>query len=43
MQAGLPPLAQTLRQARLQPAPPGDPKAREAAEIEFRRSVGWSH
>lgn len=41
MQAGLPPLAQTLRQARLQPRPPGDPAAREAAEIEFRRSVGW--
>lgn len=42
MQAGLPPLAQTLQQARLQPAPPGDPQARETAEIEFRRSVGWS-
>lgn len=43
MQAGLPPLAQTLRQARLQPAPPGDPAAREAAEIEFRRAHGWTH
>ena len=42
MQAGLPPLAQTLRQARLQPAPSGDPVAREAKEIEFRRSVGWA-
>lgn len=42
MQAGLPPLAQTLRQARLQPAPHGDPTARAAAEAEFRRSVGWS-
>jgi hypothetical protein len=41
MQAGLPPLAQTLRQARLQPPPAGDPRAREAAELEFRRSVGW--
>jgi hypothetical protein len=43
MQAGLPPLAQTLKQARLQPAPSGDPAAREAKEIEFRRSVGWAH
>lgn len=42
MQAGLPPLAQTLKQARLQPKPPGDPKAGEVAEIQFRRSVGWT-
>jgi hypothetical protein len=42
MQAGLPPLAQTLAQARAQPQPPGDPAAREAAELEFRRSVGWT-
>ena len=42
MQAGLPPLAQTLKKARLQPKPPGDPSAREATEIEFRRSVGWT-
>jgi hypothetical protein len=42
MQAGLPPLAQTLRQARLQPAPPGDSATRELKEIEFRRSVGWA-
>jgi hypothetical protein len=42
MQSGLPPLAQTLKQARLQPAPPGDPALREAKEIEFRRSVGWA-
>jgi hypothetical protein len=42
MQAGLPPLAQTLKQARLQPAPPGDPALRQAKEAEFRRSVGWA-
>ena len=42
MQAGLPPLAQTLKQARLQPAPPGDPELRQAKEAEFRRSVGWA-
>jgi hypothetical protein len=42
MQAGLPPLAQTLAQARAQPPPPGDPAAREKAEVEFRRSVGWT-
>jgi hypothetical protein len=42
MQAGLPPLAQTLKQARLQPKPPGDSATREASEIEFRRSVGWT-
>jgi hypothetical protein len=42
MQAGLPPLAQTLAQARQQPQPPSDEQAaREAAELEFRRSVGW--
>ena len=42
MQAGLPPFAQTLAQARTQPQPPGDHAAREAAEQEFRRSVGWT-
>lgn len=41
MQAGLPALHQTLAQARAQPIPPGDHAARERAEIEFRRSVGW--
>ncbi|MBC8024611.1 MAG: hypothetical protein H7Y89_01340 [Steroidobacteraceae bacterium] len=42
MQAGLPPLAQTLAQARQQPLPPRDVQAAsDAAEIEFRRSVGW--
>ena len=43
MQAGLPPLAQTLAQARLQPQPPAAvAAAREARELEFRRSVGWT-
>ena len=42
MQAGLPPLAQTLAQARQQPQPSReDQAARDAAELEFRRSVGW--
>ena len=42
MQAGLPPLARTLAQARAQPQPPAiDQAAREAAELEFRRTVGW--
>jgi hypothetical protein len=42
MQAGLPPLAQTLAKARAQPQPPADEVARrEAAELEFRRGVGW--
>jgi hypothetical protein len=42
MQAGLPPLAQTLAQARLQPQPsPEVSAAREARELEFRRAVGW--
>lgn len=42
MQAGLPPLAQTLTKARAQPQPPADEIARrEAADLEFRRSVGW--
>jgi hypothetical protein len=40
--AGLPPLAQTLAQARQQPQPPAEERAaREAAELEFRRTVGW--
>jgi hypothetical protein len=42
MQAGLPALAQTLAQARQQPQPPlEDQAARDAAELEFRRNVGW--
>jgi hypothetical protein len=42
MQAGLPPLAKTLAKARAQPQPPVEEIARrEAAELEFRRSVGW--
>jgi hypothetical protein len=41
MQAGLPPLAQTLAKARAQPQPAGDPAKKEAAELEFRRTVGW--
>ena len=41
MQAGLPLLAQTLAQARAQPVPPGDHAAREARDLDFRRSVGW--
>jgi len=42
MQAGLPPLARTLAQARAQPQPPvADQVARDAAELEFRRTVGW--
>jgi hypothetical protein len=41
-QAGLPLLAQTLAQARAQPAPPPEVIAeREAAELEFRRNAGW--
>ena len=42
MQAGLPPLARTLAQARAQPQPPAtDQATRDAAELEFRRAVGW--
>ena len=41
MQVGLPPFAQTLAQARAQPQPAGNHAAREAAEQEYRRSVGW--
>jgi hypothetical protein len=42
MQAGLPPLAKTLAQARAQPQPSAlDQAALDAAELEFRRSVGW--
>jgi hypothetical protein len=42
MQAGLPPLAKTLAQARAQPQPPaGELEARDAAELEFRRNAGW--
>jgi hypothetical protein len=40
--AGLPPLAQTLAQARQQPQlPAAERAAQEAAELEFRRTVGW--
>ena len=42
MQAGLPPLGRTLAQARAQPQPPAtEQAARDAAELEFRRTVGW--
>ncbi len=41
MQVGLPPLAQALAKARAQPAPPGDIAKQDAAELEFRRAVGW--
>lgn len=42
MQAGLPPLAQFLAKARLQPQPAVAEQAkRDAADLEFRRSVGW--
>ena len=42
MQAGLPPLAKTLAQARAQPQPPAaDQAARDAADLEFRRTAGW--
>ena len=41
-QAGLPMLAQTLAQARAQPlAPPQVIAARDAADLEFRRTTGW--
>ena len=42
MQAGLPPLAQTLAKARAQPQPSAAQAAKlEASEVEFRRAVGW--
>ena len=42
MQAGLPPLAQTLVQARAQPMLPAEQQAaRDKADLDFRRSVGW--
>ena len=42
MQAGLPPLAQTLAKARLQPQPSAaEIASQEAADLEFRRLVGW--
>ena len=42
MQAGLPPLAQTLAKARAQPQPSAEQSAKlEAGELEFRRAVGW--
>ncbi len=41
MQAGLPPFAQTLAQARARPLPKIDHVAQEKADLEFRRSAGW--
>jgi hypothetical protein len=42
MQAGLPPMAQTLAKARAQSQPSAAYQARrDAAELEFRRLVGW--
>ena len=42
MQAGLPPLAQTLTQARAQPLPAAaNQAAQEKADLEFRRTAGW--
>jgi hypothetical protein len=42
MQAGLPPLAQTLAQARAQPLLPAQRQAeRDKADLDFRRAVGW--
>lgn len=43
MQAGLPPLSQTLAKARAaQPqVPPEEQARRDSAELEFRRSAGW--
>jgi hypothetical protein len=42
MQAGLPPLAQTLAKARAQPWPsPAQTAKIDAAELEFRRAAGW--
>jgi len=41
-QAGLPPLAQTLAQARAHPQPTAEQQASsDTAELEFRRTVGW--
>lgn len=41
MTVGLPPMAATLAKARAQQPPAGDPAKKAAAELEFRRSVGW--
>jgi hypothetical protein len=43
MQAGLPPLAQTIAKARAAQPPltPAERESRESAELEFRRAVGW--
>jgi hypothetical protein len=42
MQVGLPPLQETLAKARAQPQPTLEASAaREKAELEFRRTVGW--
>jgi len=41
-QAGLPPMTQTLAKARAQPQPtPAEQAKRDAADLEFRRLVGW--
>ena len=41
-QAGLPPLAKTIAQAKAQPQPtPMEQARRDTADLEFRRSVGW--
>jgi hypothetical protein len=41
-QAGLPPLARTVAQARAQPQPtPAEQESHERADLEFRRTVGW--
>ncbi len=38
---GLPPLADILAKAQPDPQRPGDPAAKAAAELEWRRKVGW--
>ena len=38
---GLPPLAEILAKAQPDPPRPGDPAAKAAAELEWRRKVGW--
>ncbi|MEO8467041.1 MAG: DUF6624 domain-containing protein [Gammaproteobacteria bacterium] len=38
---GLPPLADILAKAQPDPSRPGDPAAKAAAELEWRRKVGW--
>jgi len=38
---GLPPLAEILAKAQPDPPRPGDPAVKAAAELEWRRKVGW--